>query len=67
MHLRAYILSERIKKMKVYSSSIKNYYDYKQMPIIKAIQEIIKGGLYEEKENEQKSFKQTLLKNSKTN
>lgn len=53
--------------MKVYSSSIKKYEDYKELPIIKAIEEITKGGFYEEKENEQKSFKQIIFKNSKTN
>lgn len=53
--------------MKVYSSSVKNYVDYMQMPIIKAIEEITKGGLYEEKENEQESVKQIILENSKTN
>lgn len=53
--------------VKVYSSSIKNYVDWYNLPIIKAIEEITKGGLYEEKENEPKSFKQIILKNSKTN
>lgn len=53
--------------VKIYSSSIKNYEDWNNLPIIKAINEITKGGLYEEKENKQKSFKQIILKNSKTN
>lgn len=53
--------------VKIYNSSIKKYEDFENLPIIKAIQETIKGGLYEEKKNEQESFKQTLLKNSKAN
>lgn len=53
--------------MKIYSSSVKNYVDWNDLPIIKAIKEITKGGLYEEKENEPKSFKQIVFKNSKTN
>lgn len=53
--------------VKIYSSSIKNYDNWNNLPIIKAIKEITKGGLHEEKENEQESFKQTLFKNSKTN
>lgn len=53
--------------MKIYSSSVKKYVDYSNLPIIKAINEITKGGFYEEKENESQSFKQALLKNSKSN
>lgn len=53
--------------VKIYSSSVKNYVDWIDLPIIKAIYEITKGGLYEEKENEPKSFKQIILKNCKTN
>lgn len=53
--------------VKIYNSSNKDYYDLIDLPIIKAINEITKGGFYEEKENEPKSFKQIILKNSKTN
>lgn len=55
------------KMVKVYSSSVKNYEDWRNLPIIKAIEEITKGGLYEKKEDEPKSFEQIILKNSKTN
>lgn len=52
--------------VKIYCSSVKNYVDWYNLPIINAIKEITKGGLYEEKENEPESFKQIILKNSKT-
>ena len=51
-------------KMKIYSSSSKKYDDYENLPIIKAIKKITKGGVYETTENEQKSFKQSFQKNS---
>lgn len=52
--------------IKICSSVVKNYFDY-NLPIIKAIDEISKGGFYEEKENEPKGFEQIILKDSKTN
>lgn len=53
--------------MKVCSSCLKKYDNYRELPIIKAIDEITKGGLYEEKENVKKSFCEIVQENSKQN
>lgn len=53
--------------MNVFSSSLKKYDDYRELPIIKAIEEITKGGFYEEKENFKKSFAEIIQENSKQN
>ena len=53
--------------MRINSSSSKVYDNYKNLPIVKAIEEIQKGGLYEEKKNAKKSFAEIIQENCKFN